>query len=385
MAHIVSFAIENLAGRKGTYAKVLNRDVNIFFGLNGSGKTSLLRILDSAMSSDSTRLEHVPFTKAMVVVHSSDYNQAYTYTIDRTASSEASVNLFDRSMNVVTRRVITSAGEIKLHEEVVGNNWQIHPKLPDRSAGKWRHSYLPVSRMLVGKTRHENRARDDFYDVPFEKELERQWLDFFGTIQAKVQASQQKGLVDILNEVLITREPAETKTSPLDWELAYQQMISFLHRYNPGANASTPEAFKRRFGESGLLRSVIGHIHRVEKEIASAVAPQTKLQELIARLFTGNKRLRFGTTSLEFVTEDATIALRSLSSGEKQILRIFLEALKVGESSLLIDEPELSMHVDWQRELIADMREMNSDAQLILATHSPEIMADVDDGKIFKL
>ena len=50
MAHITEFAITGLAGRTDVYSGRFNRDVNIFFGLNGSGKTSLLKILHSAMS-----------------------------------------------------------------------------------------------------------------------------------------------------------------------------------------------------------------------------------------------------------------------------------------------------------------------------------------------
>jgi ABC-type cobalamin/Fe3+-siderophores transport system ATPase subunit len=58
MSHIVSFSVAGLVGRDDVYSKELNRDVNIFFGLNGSGKTSLLRILHSAMSNNGDILEH---------------------------------------------------------------------------------------------------------------------------------------------------------------------------------------------------------------------------------------------------------------------------------------------------------------------------------------
>jgi len=51
----------------------------------------------------------------------------------------------------------------------------------------------------------------------------------------------------------------------------------------------------------------------------------------------------------------------------------------------MIDEPELSLHVDWQRRLVENMTLLNPSAQYIFATHSPEIMADVDDSKIFRL
>jgi ABC-type Na+ transport system ATPase subunit NatA len=49
MPYIKSFSIDRLAGRKDVTARTLNSGVNVFFGPNGSGKTSLLRILHSAL------------------------------------------------------------------------------------------------------------------------------------------------------------------------------------------------------------------------------------------------------------------------------------------------------------------------------------------------
>ncbi len=56
MSHIVNFLIEGLAGRPEPLEKTMDRDINIFFGLNGCGKTSLLKILHSAMSNDASFL-----------------------------------------------------------------------------------------------------------------------------------------------------------------------------------------------------------------------------------------------------------------------------------------------------------------------------------------
>jgi recombinational DNA repair ATPase RecF len=50
MAHITEFTVEGLAGRAEPYSHQLDRHVNVFFGLNGSGKTSLLKLLHAAMS-----------------------------------------------------------------------------------------------------------------------------------------------------------------------------------------------------------------------------------------------------------------------------------------------------------------------------------------------
>jgi predicted ATP-dependent endonuclease of OLD family len=64
---------------------------------------------------------------------------------------------------------------------------------------------------------------------------------------------------------------------------------------------------------------------------------------------------------------------------------IFLETFLAGDNPILIDEPEMSMHIDWQTELVSAIRQLNPKAQLILATHSPEIMAEVADDKVFRL
>jgi AAA15 family ATPase/GTPase len=67
MSHIMKFSIKELAGRKKEYTRILNEDINIFFGLNGSGKTSLLKILHAAMSMDRDILRNVPFKQANII------------------------------------------------------------------------------------------------------------------------------------------------------------------------------------------------------------------------------------------------------------------------------------------------------------------------------
>jgi len=103
-------------------------------------------------------------------------------------------------------------------------------------------------------------------------------------------------------------------------------------------------------------------------------------------LLSGNKEVQFNEQTIEVKTHEGIhIGLHSLSSGEKQLILILLETFLTGENSILIDEPEISMHIDWQQQLINIMMQLNSSAQIILATHSPEIMADVDDDRIFRL
>jgi len=85
------------------------------------------------------------------------------------------------------------------------------------------------------------------------------------------------------------------------------------------------------------------------------------------------------------MVNDEKIPLESLSSGEKQLMQILLEVMAGGVNAVIIDEPELSMHVDWQNRLVASMRTVNPESQLVLATHSPEVMANLDEKYIFQL
>lgn len=123
----------------------------------------------------------------------------------------------------------------------------------------------------------------------------------------------------------------------------------------------------------------------MEKEIERATTPRETLKHLIQKMFS-RKEVEFSDKTIEIETDSHTkIELSALSSGEKQLLRIFIETLMAGENTILIDEPELSMHIDWQRSLVQAMRQLNPQAQIILATHSPEVMADLSEKHIFRL
>ena len=72
------------------------------------------------------------------------------------------------------------------------------------------------------------------------------------------------------------------------------------------------------------------------------------------------------------------IDLKVLSSGEKQMLTILLAVYLENEEPyvLFMDEPEVSLHVEWQKQLISIIRKMNPNVQIILSTHSPAMIMD---------
>lgn len=85
-----------------------------------------------------------------------------------------------------------------------------------------------------------------------------------------------------------------------------------------------------------------------------------------------SEKLRFILDSKIIVPAD------KLSSGEKQLLIILLTVLLEDgqEYVLMMDEPEISLHISWQYMLIEWIQKLNPNVQLILTTHSPMIFAD---------
>jgi predicted ATP-binding protein involved in virulence len=75
-----------------------------------------------------------------------------------------------------------------------------------------------------------------------------------------------------------------------------------------------------------------------------------------------------------------TLSPTDLSSGEQHELVLLYELLfKVQKNSLvLIDEPELSLHVGWQAQFLKDLQDITklADLDILMATHSPDIIQD---------
>lgn len=71
--------------------------------------------------------------------------------------------------------------------------------------------------------------------------------------------------------------------------------------------------------------------------------------------------------------------IKDLSSGEKQLFlrALSLKFLDVNNSIILIDEPEISLHPQWQKNIIKIYENIGKNNQLIIATHSPHIVGDI--------
>ena len=151
--------------------------------------------------------------------------------------------------------------------------------------------------------------------------------------------------------------------SELDWQLYLLQRRYLDYQVNIG---------------NQMIDMLNGDEEQREKA-ASLSIPKRKFQDMMDELFAyTRKKIDRKSNEIFFYQDDEKLSPYKLSSGEKQMLVILLTALvRNGERSVLfMDEPEASLHIEWQQKLIAMIRNLNPDMQLILTTHSPAMIME---------
>ena len=105
--------------------------------------------------------------------------------------------------------------------------------------------------------------------------------------------------------------------------------------------------------------------------------PKKKFQDIMDSLFadTGKTIVRTD-NEISFMQMGEKLVPYQLSSGEKQILAILLTVLIEDNKPfvLFMDEPEVSLHIEWQKKLIELILDLNPNVQIILTTHSPAVI-----------
>lgn len=278
MPYIQSYRIGGLAGRDGATARTLNEDVNILFGPNGSGKTSLLRIFHSALLRDASLLKEVPFTSAEVVVHSYTGGEI-EYRIERQSSKAPKIPRLEAAL----RRG--------------GNPNQPEWLITGGAGNVWSHEYLPIARLYeTGPTPSELNfftARDDSemgLEARFALNLISTWKDYTRGVARETNKIQEEGLARILARVISRTEPS-TKLEHVDSSPSYEAVSTFLARRGMQDITPTSDEFRRRYSRESKFRNLVQDIEEVEKRIAHATAPTEALRQIVSEMFIGGKEL----------------------------------------------------------------------------------------------
>ncbi len=396
MAHVSEVFVGGLAGNSAGRLFTLNPDVNVFFGLNGTGKTSLLRLIHSGLLGRARDLRRIALTEAWIRV-----DDVLAITTERRGVRTS----ITRSLETVT----PSREQMRLDVELLGHQGAIHTG----EARRWklisdsnydlekglevRHTYLPISRLYSAGDRPLPRVRREINSEQggiSESELERifaetvhlLWLRYTRNLGLEVQVAQSQGLSNILSDFLAPDELISGAYSQLNSSQAYRRLMAFLDRHSRSSRPMITEAaFAERVKTDPRLHRVIADIEDVELKVERIQKPRSEFTRILGDMLSTGKNIKLGERDIQAFANGDDIGLENLSSGEKQLLRICVDVLLADGKPVLIDEPELSMHIDWQRKLIPALRDIAPGSQLIIATHSPEIMAAISERHIFEL
>lgn len=151
-------------------------------------------------------------------------------------------------------------------------------------------------------------------------------------------------------------------STELDWQLYQLQRRYLDYQVNVG---------------NRMIQLLTSGAPNAKEEATEAAVYKTMFLDLVDELFSETgKRIDRTSNELSFMQFGEQLSPYKLSSGEKQMLIILLTALTQDRQPyvLFMDEPEASLHFEWQKRLIDMVLQLNPNVQIILTTHSPAVV-----------
>lgn len=194
----------------------------------------------------------------------------------------------------------------------------------------------------------------DGHEVPYDQVRQ--------SIKADVVSTIDTPLPGIPKLLRIQHEGRTPELSGLDIEVHDQLNVYYRYRSNLSKQAE-------KLAQEGQF-----------DQLAGIYAPTNQMKTLCHELFGNKEWYEDDEGNVRFILkadgEECVLDVTDLSSGEKQMLILLISTLTQHQRPFITfwDEPEVSLHLAWQRQLIRVMRQLNPHMQLIIATHSPQIL-----------
>ena len=422
---IESFKITKLWGYHDINLNFSN-DVNILIGPNGSGKTTVLNLLHSILSADLRSVSDINFNRAVIKLRSFKGRSERTIKVDA-ANGIFSVGQkkFEIDM-IANRKLPESQAPFEKGSDIRESTFQsfiihtfrgkkvieeLHDELTDLVPIVW----LPVSRRLpVTEDEEEQHTRTgsvESVDLRLDELLD-ELSDYHSGLNAQLYKRYKEFEHQVLSVMLYNKEhdqpnliPSSSPTKADKEQLlgAFEAagLLNKAMQTRIDEHFAAAEEVLKRFHETdgwdiadilvvpliGRTKAMVEYAGQLEKDRERIFAP-LRLYEETVNSFLNEKSVKVdegGQLKIES-SSPSELTPRLLSSGEKQILILLTEALlEVDEPVVYIaDEPELSLHVLWQEKLLESLVSLSGQIQVIVATHSPDIVGRFRN-KVIKL
>ncbi len=355
ITHIEKVEIKGLWG-KYDVDWTLNRDVNILIGENGTGKSTILQII-RAMFSQASDLANPKYLVDLYHVKSVKLwmNNDLFLDVKSDFSLEGMANIF----------------ESKIVQEQVS-------KYSKENTGK---ELGQLGDVLKNFTKNIKRGG---------QQLNRAIID------SNIENTDNPNYAECVNIDILNTFDTPIKYKPFDDDylkdkaqteldvLLYfhnQQLRNYLLNLKEKEDKETEKYDKdlevlmeEENVKSSDLKTIIKKKKKAETDVNKS---KNTFFAIVNEMFalTGKTIALNESNSIIFKQDGKELSPYKLSSGEKQLLIILLKMLLQDEqpSIILMDEPEISLHIRWQHQLIDVLQKLNPNCQLIIVTHSPSM------------
>lgn len=405
MYKIHSVAINGFWQRLNSFCQ-FNDDVNIIIGRNGTGKTTFMNILHSVLSLDIDGINKNDFNSAEIKLK--DGSKKKTIKIQKIDSEKSSHSIieyqvsskkyFIRVINDDDRRLSFSYKR-RMLEESQELRAALTKLVSLSSLSVYR---LRNSDDLEVRDKYGSRLINpvDYKLSELMAELTKYQLDLSQRAR-DIATDLQK---DVLASILYSKDDIDDHAYGIDFDKekekqnllnAYTQLNAIDMNIRRKINFhvenidETLRKIKERNGDVDI-RSLEA-LRKTQKIIKMSLSSKQKTSAVFSPIdqflrtikeFITDKEFNFIGGELYIKNNHGSIRQENLSSGEKQLLILFIETLLQREQQyiFLTDEPELSLHIQWQRNIIPAIKKLNPNAQIIAATHSPEVASKYKDS-----
>ena len=389
-----------------------NEDVNILIGGNGSGKTTFLRIIESFLNVDLGAVEEIVFDEVEIDIQNDE--EVNILLIQR---------LMEDNVTPVFRYVFpdgeivelrSSEGRVMYRSRVSAHS--VYQHLKERLGKLVKVSWLSINRIGENVDRSDRRSYESFRtDVDVKLSiLMNQIISYRLQLETKVNERTGKFNEEIVSLLLYNQKYDNLpKYSQIQELKSYtkEEIITELHKVfsyfgNPRVHSEDIERHAEmintvvekmnnrdgHFSAEEMLSlslmnrtlAILGLSTDYQRDKAKILEPINMYLGIVYQ-YLKEKRIELNATTSELIPhvqigtgKEKALDVKSLSSGEKQLLILLTETLLQQSQPYIFiaDEPELSLHIEWQRNLINSIRNLNPHAQIIFATHAPEIAAN---------
>lgn len=417
---IESFKVTKLWGYRDIDLP-FNSDVNILIGPNGSGKTTVLNLLHSILTADISNIPSIKFDQAVIKLRSFKGKSIRTlkvyiekdlltlklgqkeYLFDIASSfrgRNSQISLFDDSFYDSSRTIKQLKGIDEIINLVPLVWLPVNRRLPVAEDEEKRYSRRKPLESVDIRLDDLLEALSRYHSI-LNTRLSERYGKFVRQVLSVTLYSKEHDQVNSILEAVPTSLPTEAEKDQLrkafnDAGLLGEQMQNKINDHFAAAEDAVkrirdnpdPDYKLEDFLVLPLIsrtKDMVKYARELEEDREDIFAP-LHLYENTVNSFLDDKTIKVdesGDLKIK-LSPNSELNWRSLSSGEKQILILLTQALlKLDEPVVYIaDEPELSLHVTWQEKLLESLATLGGQKQIIVATHSPDIVGKFRDNVI---